>query len=97
MIFRYIKREQEYRRTIEELQNRVNSLSSIKNQNVKKDLENIKSTHHKILEGIQKLQRMTGKVLQHQKKGIEDIFSEKIKKIKKEIQEERDQKADTYF
>ena len=69
---RYIKREQEFRRTIEELQDEIKRTSSLDNPNIKKHVETIKSYHSNIIDKIKKMQEITGKVIQ---KDEEDVIS----------------------
>ena len=93
---RYIRREQEYRKTIEDLQDEIES-KTIGDKGMKRKLDEVKEVHTKLNDTIEKLQHKTAKVLQQQEKDIITIFNNKLNNIKKQIETEKNKKTEKYI
>ncbi|KAM3132411.1 hypothetical protein pb186bvf_015511 [Paramecium bursaria] len=89
---RYVNRELEYRKTIEELQQELRSKTAL-DQNDRKIMENIYKDHGKIIDGINNIQLRTSKILVDQERDIIRFFNNKITEIKKQFEEERIKKG----
>jgi len=61
---------------------------------LKKNVDNISSMQRKILDNLEGVQDRTKKVLQEQEKDIVRAFNAKLAEIKKEIEDERNKKAE---
>eukprot|EP00357_Protocruzia_adherens_P002247 CAMPEP_0115012572 /NCGR_PEP_ID=MMETSP0216-20121206/24830_1 /TAXON_ID=223996 /ORGANISM="Protocruzia adherens, Strain Boccale" /LENGTH=526 /DNA_ID=CAMNT_0002381681 /DNA_START=46 /DNA_END=1626 /DNA_ORIENTATION=+ len=92
---RYIKREQEYRLAIEELQRELKFKG--KDEYTEKNLDEIVSLHNKIMENIDNVQHKTANILQEQQKDIVRSFNAKLTEYKNELEKEKAQKANLDF
>ncbi|CAD8056055.1 unnamed protein product [Paramecium sonneborni] len=89
---RFVNREIEYRKTIEELQSELRAKTAL-DQGDRKIMENIYKDHNKIIEGINNIQLRTSKILVDQERDIIRFFNNKINEIKKQFEEERIKKG----
>ncbi|CAD8059050.1 unnamed protein product [Paramecium sonneborni] len=89
---RFVNREIEYRKTIEELQYELRAKTAL-DQGDRKIMENIYKDHNKIIEGINNIQLRTSKILVDQERDIIRFFNNKINEIKKQFEEERIKKG----
>lgn len=92
---RFVKREIEYRKIIDELQQELRQKTTL-DQGDKKLMENIYKDHSKIVEGINSIQLRTSKILVDQERDIIRFFNNKINEIKKQFEEERIKKGKKY-
>ncbi|CAD8121827.1 unnamed protein product [Paramecium sonneborni] len=92
LIARYVQREIEFKKTIDELQQELRSRTAL-DQTDKKIMEMIYKDHSKIIEGINNIQLRTSKILVDQERDIIRFFNNKINEIKKQFQEEREKKG----
>ncbi|CAD8195975.1 unnamed protein product [Paramecium octaurelia] len=92
LIARYVQREMEFKKTIDELQQELRSRTAL-DQTDKKIMEMIYKDHSKIIEGINNIQLRTSKILVDQERDIIRFFNNKINEIKKQFQEEREKKG----
>ncbi|CAD8199938.1 unnamed protein product [Paramecium pentaurelia] len=92
LIARYVQREMEFKKTIDELQQELRSRTAL-DQTDKKIMELIYKDHGKIIEGINNIQLRTSKILVDQERDIIRFFNNKINEIKKQFQEEREKKG----
>ncbi|CAD8111424.1 unnamed protein product [Paramecium sonneborni] len=92
LIARYVQREIEFKKTIDELQQELRSRTAL-DQTDKKIMEMIYKDHSKIIDGINNIQLRTSKILVDQERDIIRFFNNKINEIKKQFQEEREKKG----
>ncbi|CAD8179025.1 unnamed protein product [Paramecium pentaurelia] len=92
LITRYVQREMEFKKTIDELQQELRSRTAL-DQTDKRIMELIYKDHSKIIEGINSIQLRTSKILVDQERDIIRFFNNKINEIKKQFQEEREKKG----
>ncbi|CAK60820.1 unnamed protein product (macronuclear) [Paramecium tetraurelia] len=92
LIARYVQREMEFKKTIDELQQELRSRTAL-DQTDKKVMEMIYKDHSKIIDGINNIQLRTSKILVDQERDIIRFFNNKINEIKKQFQEEREKKG----
>ncbi|CAD8107973.1 unnamed protein product [Paramecium primaurelia] len=92
LIARYVQREMEFKKTIDELQQELRSRTAL-DQTDKRIMELIYKDHSKIIEGINSIQLRTSKILVDQERDIIRFFNNKINEIKKQFQEEREKKG----
>jgi len=88
MLFRYVKREEGYRKLVDELHEELRRDFSL-NGNERRRMEEIAGLHTKIIDNINNIQLKTSKVLLDQEKDIIRFFNNKINEIKKQFEEER--------
>eukprot|EP01016_Furgasonia_blochmanni_P007651 TRINITY_DN13069_c0_g3_i1.p1 TRINITY_DN13069_c0_g3~~TRINITY_DN13069_c0_g3_i1.p1 ORF type:complete len:242 (+),score=77.75 TRINITY_DN13069_c0_g3_i1:65-790(+) len=89
---KYVSREVEFRKIIENLQEELRSRSAI-DQSEKRNLETISALHSKILDNINNIQVKTSKVLLDQEKDIIRFFNTKINEVKRQFEEEKIKKG----
>ncbi|EAR92965.2 hypothetical protein TTHERM_00295780 (macronuclear) [Tetrahymena thermophila SB210] len=89
---RYVQRELEYRKIIEELQNEIRQ-KAVLDLNEAKKMELATRYHQEILDRISKLQVKTSNVLIDQEKTVIRFFNDKIQEIKKQFEDERIKKG----
>lgn len=89
---RFVKREMEYRKIIDDLQSELRSKTNL-DQGDKKVMESIYKDHSKIIDGINSIQLRTSKILVDQERDIIRFFNNKINEIKKQFEEERIKKG----
>lgn len=89
---RFVHRELEYRKTIEELQSELRAKTAL-DQGDRKVMSQIEQDHRKIIEGINNIQLRTSKILVDQERDIIRFFNNKINEIKKQFEEERIKKG----
>jgi len=83
-----VKREEGYRRLVDELHEELRRDFSLNGEERKK-MEEIAGLHSKINDNIANIQLKTSKVLLDQEKDIIRFFNNKINEIKKQFEEER--------
>ena len=86
-----MRREQEYRKIIEELQDELRQKFNLDGQD--KNQHKIKELHSKIVENVNNIQLKTSKVLIDQEKDIIRFFNTKINDIKRQFEEEKIKKG----
>jgi hypothetical protein len=89
---RFIKREQEYRKIIEDLTKDLRPNLMV-NPGEKKMLENIIGFHEKILENISLVQIRTSKILLDQERDIIHFYNSKINELREQFEEENEKQA----
>ncbi|KAL4469514.1 hypothetical protein ABPG74_004767 [Tetrahymena malaccensis] len=89
---RFQKREQEYRKIIDDLKNEIKNKAVPENAESKK-LEEAKDYHKMIMDNIDNIQLKTSKIILDQEKDILRFFNNKITEIKKQFEEERIKKG----
>ena len=91
---RYIKREQEYRRHIDELQRELRIRCGFESNAAEKNTKIIKALHSQLMENIDEIQPKTKQLKEDQEKDIVRKFSSEMNKIKKKIEERKTSKGD---
>ena len=83
-----MKREMEYRTTIEELQRELRVRSGLEKDALPRNREIIDSLHNKIMNDIDGIPLKTVKIIDEQQKDIARVFNSKLSEIKNEIDNE---------
>lgn len=95
---RYVKREQEYRRTIadfeKKLKGKVQNVQIPLNELTTKNLEKMNGFHGDIIKNISTIQYKTTHILQDQEKEIVKQFNHLLNEKSRELAEERKRKID---
>lgn len=89
---RFVKREMEYRKIIEELQTELRNKANL-DINDKNQMANVKNIHNQIMDKISVIQLRTSKVMVDQEKDIMRFFINKINEIRREFEEEKIKKG----
>eukprot|EP00742_Colponemidia_sp_Colp-10_P004954 GILJ01005292.1.p1 GENE.GILJ01005292.1~~GILJ01005292.1.p1 ORF type:complete len:587 (+),score=114.12 GILJ01005292.1:124-1884(+) len=89
---RYIRREAEYRRTIEDLQKQLRS-RGVEVENTEQ-MKTVQTIHSKIMDNINNIQGKTAKILQDQEKDLVRAFRSRLADIQKELEMERNKRSD---
>eukprot|EP00744_Colponema_vietnamica_P011394 GILI01016027.1.p1 GENE.GILI01016027.1~~GILI01016027.1.p1 ORF type:complete len:701 (-),score=172.93 GILI01016027.1:45-2147(-) len=89
---RYIKRENEYKQTIDDLSAQLRSRGDLDVSTTK--MGNIRGMHQKILDNVVNIQGKTAKILQDQEKDLVRQFRAKLAEIQKQLEEERNKRND---
>lgn len=95
---RYIRREQEYRKTITEYEKEINENGNISQVELDdsslKNIDDLKQNHSKILKNIEDVQKRTTRILQEKEKEITHNYDKKLKELKNELDEEKTRKCE---
>lgn len=91
---RYVKREQEYRKHIDDLQRELRVRYGYENEAWKKNLRIIDALKDQMTENIEGIQPKIKKLKEEQEKDIVRKFNSELSKMKKKIEERKTQKGD---
>eukprot|EP00359_Climacostomum_virens_P008042 CAMPEP_0204915924 /NCGR_PEP_ID=MMETSP1397-20131031/13836_1 /ASSEMBLY_ACC=CAM_ASM_000891 /TAXON_ID=49980 /ORGANISM="Climacostomum Climacostomum virens, Strain Stock W-24" /LENGTH=432 /DNA_ID=CAMNT_0052088185 /DNA_START=1 /DNA_END=1299 /DNA_ORIENTATION=+ len=95
---RYVRREQEYRRTIAEYEGQLRMQSSNTplslSEQANKNLSRIHELQDKVIENISYIQQKTSKILQTQEEDIVKQFNSKLSIKERELEEEKRKKLE---
>lgn len=96
--FRYVKREQEYRKSLLEYETELRSRSALSkvplNEGTYKHLERISKMQDQIIGNIGTVQSKTSLILNEQERDITREFNTELDKLMKELEEEKQRKIE---
>ena len=94
---RYLKREKEYRKTLNEYENDLRARSNYNGpveDQYNRNMQKIDKLHHVILENVGSIQKKTSQILAEQEKDIRRQFDSKKNEVNRDIELERKKKLE---